>query len=133
MELYNGIGNFLRINVVEKIMTREKMKIFEFDFEDHLTIYLDGNHLTELPSEIIELENLTSLDLDRNELTEFPSEILKLKNLTSLDLSRNKLTQLPPEIGDLKSVKILNLSRNQLTHQPKTHKSYKIIFEMTAR
>ncbi|MDQ1251535.1 MAG: hypothetical protein QG646_641 [Euryarchaeota archaeon] len=99
-------------------MTREKMKIFEFNFEDHLTICLDSNHLTELPSEIIEFENLTSLDLDRNELTEFPYEILKLKNLTSLDLSRNKLTQLPPEIGDLKNVKILNLSRNQLTQLP---------------
>jgi len=101
-------------------MTNEKvMKSIREAYEKNLTtLYLDGNHLTELPSEITELKNLIALDLSQNDLTKLPSEIIKLKNLTSLDLSWNNLTQLPPEIAGFKSITKLNLSRNEFVQLP---------------
>ncbi len=42
---------------------------------------------------------LEMLDLSNERLTEIPSEIKKLKNLSKLNLRNNKLSVLPPEIA----------------------------------
>ncbi len=59
------------------------------------------------------------LDLSGNKLSNLPPEIVKLQNLTMLDLSGNKLSSLPPEIGKLQNLTRLLLSDNQLTQFPK--------------
>ncbi len=74
--------------------------------------------MTQLPAEIKELKNLTTLSLSWNQLTQLPAEIKELKNLTKLDLSWNQLTQLPAEVIELKNLTKLDLSGNPLTSPP---------------
>lgn len=80
---------------------------------------LAGLGLTQLPPDIGQLANWSSLNLSSNKLTKLPPEIGQLKSLRNLDLSENKLTSLPPEIGQLTALKFLRLNKNQLTSLPK--------------
>jgi len=82
------------------------------------TLYLASNQLTALPPEILQLTNLTSLYFQNNRLTALPPEIGHLTNLTSLDLDSNQLTALPPEIAQLTNLTSLDLRSNQLTALP---------------
>ena len=71
----------------------------------------------EIPPEIGNLINLSSLILKENQLSgEIPPEISYLMNLTQLDLGGNQLSgEIPPEIGSLTNLNILDLAGNQLT------------------
>jgi hypothetical protein len=71
----------------------------------------------EIPPEIGNLTNLTSLWLGSNQLTgEIPPEIGNLTNLTILFLNQNQLTgEIPPEIWNLTNLTSLNLSDNSLS------------------
>jgi internalin A len=81
-------------------------------------LYLDNNLLTNLPAEIIRLANLSRLDLNNNRLTNLPAEIIQLTNLRRLDLDNNQLTNLPTEIGQLNNLVTLSLNDNQLINLP---------------
>ena len=61
--------------------------------EDVTDLWLSGNNLTELPSEIGNLTNLTELWLSYNKLTELPAEIGNLTNLTELGLNDNPIPE----------------------------------------
>jgi len=82
------------------------------------TLYLSYNKLTNLPVEIGQLTQLTKLTLYNNNLTNLPVEIGHLTQLNALYLQYNNLTQLPVEIGQLTQLTTLHLSNNQLTHLP---------------
>lgn len=82
-------------------------------------LVLNANVLTTLPNEIGELKNLKVLDLNDNQLTSLPNEIGELKNLTTLYLTNNQLTGLPAEIGELENLKQLDLINNELDSLPK--------------
>lgn len=77
-----------------------------------LRLFLSGNSLKELKSEIFELGNLNVLSVRNNELVEIPGAIRKLTNLQEINLSVNQLTTLPWEIlwlirkGDLKQLTV---------------------------
>ena len=73
------------------------------------------NKLTELPSEIVDLKKLRSLDMSFNQLVSLPISIQKLNQLEVLHLNNNKLTELPSEIGDLKELRWLEVSGNPLS------------------
>ena len=88
------------------------------DLTNLTTLRLDGNKLTEVPSEIGRLINLTTLRLENNRLAKFPPEIGELTNLTTLSLMGNKLANLPPEIGKLINLVALFLTSNRLTELP---------------
>ena len=90
-------------------------KSFNKDIKE-LDLY--NNQLTQLPSEIGQLTQLTELYLSSNKLTQLPSEIGQLTQLTYLSLSDNQLTQLPTEIGQLTRLNYLYLCNNQLTQLP---------------
>jgi internalin A len=79
---------------------------------------LHGNRLTELPTEIGQLTNLTKLYLWGNQLRELPAEIGQLANLVGLYLSGNQLRSLPAEIGQLVNLIHLYLFDNQLSRLP---------------
>ena len=90
-------------------------KIEEAIQEKSKELYLRNSNLTELSSEIGQLENLELLDLSANELTSLPLEIGQLTNLTILDLSDNKFLNLPSAITKLSKLPVLDLSNNKLT------------------
>ena len=84
------------------------------------TIELDLSYIGitgEIPPEIGNLINLSSLILKENQLSgEIPPEIGYLTDLTQLDLGGNQFTgEIPPEIGSLTNLNILDLAGNQLT------------------
>jgi len=81
-------------------------------------LYLSDNDLTQLPPEIRQLLNLFRLDLDSNQLSQLPPQIGQMINLTILDLMNNRLTQLPPEIGQMTNLTQLSLNDNQLSLLP---------------
>jgi hypothetical protein len=76
------------------------------------------NNLTQLPVEIGQLTQLTTLDLNSNNITQLPVEIGQLTHLTTLDLNSNNITQLPVEMGQLTQLTALYLSSNKLTKMP---------------
>lgn len=53
------------------------------------TIKLSDVNLTELPDNIGELIDLTSLDISRNKLTSLPESLFNLINLKELNFSEN--------------------------------------------
>ncbi len=71
----------------------------------------------ELPNELADLTELTSLFLSTNELEgPIPPELGNLTELTVLDLALNNLTgAIPPELGNLASLRTLALNGTRLT------------------
>lgn len=82
------------------------------------TLYLNGNALAELPSEISALSTLTSLNLKNNLLEVLPDSITTLEKLQVLQLSSNRLSVVPPGIGALTNLRLLNLACNRLATLP---------------
>ncbi|XP_029050098.1 leucine-rich repeat protein SHOC-2-like isoform X1 [Osmia bicornis bicornis] len=81
-------------------------------------IYLKWNKLTTLPPWIIELFNVTNIYLYGNMIKEIPSELCQMNQLTVLDLSSNKLEKLPSCIGCLINLKSLLLNENFIDRLP---------------
>ena len=96
---------------------------------------LEGNDLTELPKDILNLNLLHTLNLRDNDIesltvfNELPplskdnKNSGKLTNLRSLDLSgsplsRCRLSEIPDSIGNLKSLEILKLSYTRIKELP---------------
>lgn len=78
------------------------------------------NEVTEIPAEIGELINLTSLDLCKAfSLNKIPAEIGKLKKLKYIRLSLTEVKNIPNEIGNLTELTTLLLGSNELTEIPK--------------
>ncbi len=61
---------------------------------------------------------LKRLTLTSNNLTQLPSQIYKLINLTALLVSSNKLSSLPDKLYTMVNLKELRLQRNQLKRLP---------------
>ena len=66
--------------------------------------------LTEIPTEIFELQQLESLNLSWNRITEIPEQIAQLHNLKSLNLMGNRLTEIPELIANLPNLIFLGFS-----------------------
>ena len=82
-------------------------------------IFLHGNKISSLASEIANLKNLENLDLADNNLTgEIPAFIGSLPKLKRLDLSNNQFTIIPNEIFDLPKLEHLDVSYNQINSIP---------------
>lgn len=75
-----------------------------------LRLFLSGDSLTELTSEVFDLGNLNVLSVRHNQLREIPSAIRKLTRLQTVNLSMNQLSTLPWELlwlirkGDLRQM-----------------------------
>ena len=115
------------LQIIKK-SAREKAKTLDFSRKNikelppeigqltNLTsLYLHDNQLTTVPPEVGQLTNLKTLDLSHNQLTTVPSEIGGLTNLTSLDIDNNQLTTMPSEIGKLTKLMRFDLDNNKLT------------------
>jgi ribosomal protein S27AE len=63
-----------------------------------IQLFLYGNLLTSLPSELFNLTNITVLSLRNNSLQEIPSSITRLPKLSELNIAGNQLGTLPWEL-----------------------------------
>lgn len=81
-------------------------------------IYLQANHLTELPDAVQYLHNLETLDVSCNQLTKIPATIGKLKKLSRIILTQNQISDLPQSMEEMISLKSLHLNRNCLRELP---------------
>jgi len=90
-----------------------------FDIRGNLiSISFSDCMITELPSEIGNLNHLKELDLSNNCITQLPQNIENLIYLQELDLSNNRLTHLPHNIGNLTNLLKLVLTKNQINILP---------------
>ncbi|KAL4990953.1 hypothetical protein BDW68DRAFT_185217 [Aspergillus falconensis] len=77
-----------------------------------LRLFLSGNSLNTLPSELFELGNIRVLSLRNNKLAEIPPAIRRLTKLQELNVAVNRLSVLPWELlwlikkGDLKHLTV---------------------------
>ncbi|KAI8138526.1 hypothetical protein BJV82DRAFT_582885 [Fennellomyces sp. T-0311] len=77
-----------------------------------LKLYLPGNLLTDFPSPLFALKNLSVLSLRSNQLKVLPPEIGLLQNLVEVSVGNNLLEYLPSELIELPRLTILCLSPN---------------------
>lgn len=83
-------------------------------FKNLKSLYLQNNLMTDLPSDINQLNVLENLYLHDNKIVFLSSDIGTLTNLKNLDIGINPLDHLPVEIGNLLSLEEL--------HATDTHK-----------
>jgi len=76
-------------------------------------LYLGGNRLTTLPTQLGWVTSLVSLVLSDNQLTALPRSFSNLSRLQSLSVHNNRLSTLPPDIIRLPLVE-LSLRNNPL-------------------
>lgn len=83
----------------------------------HLTtLYLNDNNLQRIPSDIVQLKNLSLLDLSGNKLRSLPAELGDMVQLRELHLNNNSLRILPCELGRLFLLQVLGIAGNPLSH-----------------
>jgi Leucine-rich repeat (LRR) protein len=69
--------------------------------------------LTEVPTEVFQLQNLTGLNLSGNQIVKIPDAISQLQNLTGLNLSGNQIVKIPDAISQLQNLILLSLYNNK--------------------
>lgn len=90
---------------------------FELYYDSTITkISLFGNQITDIDSEIVNLQNLEVLYLGRNRMKSFPTAICGLKNLKVLSLAYNDIDSIPDCICRLQNLERLFLSNNKLVY-----------------
>ncbi|XP_034938811.1 protein flightless-1 [Chelonus insularis] len=87
---------------------------------EHLS--LKNNKLERLYGELTELNCLRTLNIRRNNIktSGIPSELFNLEELTTLDLSHNNLKEVPEGLEKARSLLNLNLSHNYIEAIPNT-------------
>jgi Leucine-rich repeat (LRR) protein len=83
-------------------------------------LYLGYNAIERLPDELGSLKNLEVIDLTANKLKTLPNSICNLTNLTALHLSGNNLSTLPQNLGALYKLRNLSLGANQFQTLPES-------------
>ena len=84
------------------------------------TLYLEKHNLTELPTSFTSLSNLVNLYISNNWLTSLPEDFGSLTSLSILDLGYNQLESIPESIGELINIQFLFIFNNQLVSLPET-------------
>ena len=84
------------------------------------SLYLEWNILTQIPTSFSELTNLTNFAISNNYLTSLPNDFGELTSLVFLDLGYNQLTSIPESIGNLLNLEYLWLFNNQLSSVPES-------------
>ena len=121
-EIYQIESNILQelIDANPELSGVEPEDIGKFVAGMVVELNLSDRDLTALsiPNNLLNLNNLTTIQLGGNQLTVFPDGILNLTALTELDFSENLLTTLPAAIDTLSNLEELNLSDNNFTSFP---------------
>lgn len=80
-------------------------------------LYLTGNHLTQLPSNISNLKNIGLLDVSNNKLTEMPQLGLDVAPI-QIFMNRNRLRRLPADFCNVDDIESFVISENLLEEFP---------------
>ena len=115
------------------------------------TLNLEGNYLSDLPSQLTSLKRLTYLNLAGNTFASLPNELLAIQSLEKLNLNSsrlanlehieqlpqlqqvqlayNQIKELPQGIGQLSELKLLDLGHNRIKKLPDGPERRKLIFQ----
>ena len=74
--------------------------------------------LSELPSDIVQLEKLSYVEIVCDQPLHFPNEITRLSNLTHLLIHNTPFVYFPPETFQIPNLTYLYISNNQIEHFP---------------
>lgn len=79
-------------------------------------VYMSHNQLTNIPSDVSKLKELTNLVCRDNKINErrISCELFNLPLLTILDLSKNEISSLPDELELAKNLLVLNAAFNNI-------------------
>ncbi|MCH9609519.1 MAG: hypothetical protein SP1CHLAM14_11070 [Chlamydiales bacterium] len=117
-EEFQELVGFLQRRSSEMREAIEQGSLLEQTRLDLASVGFSPIKLTELPTSLRHLTNLTKLEVSGNELTILPDTIGQLTSLTELDVSSNQLAALPDAIGQLTNLTKLHLDCNQLAPLP---------------
>jgi len=81
-----------------------------------LSLFNQG--LSEFPSEILSLKNLSYLCLNSSNITEFPKQFSNLESLETLYLDKNQFTIVPESIAYLPKLHFLSMQNNLISQIP---------------
>ncbi|KAL9899778.1 scribble planar cell polarity protein isoform 15-T30 [Glossina fuscipes fuscipes] len=81
-------------------------------------LFLDSNHIRDLPKNFFRLHRLRKLGLSDNEIGRLPPDIQHFENLVELDVSRNDIPDIPDDIKHLKSLQVADFSSNPIPKLP---------------
>ncbi|XP_046805854.1 uncharacterized protein LOC111674587 isoform X4 [Lucilia cuprina] len=81
-------------------------------------LFLDANHIRDLPKNFFRLHRLRKLGLSDNEIVRLPPDIQHFENLVELDVSRNDIPDIPDDIKHLKSLQVADFSSNPIPKLP---------------
>lgn len=95
-----------------------RLPVHVCSFRELVKLYLSDNHLSSLPLELGQLQNLQILALDFNNFKALPQVVCTLKQLCILYLGNNKLCDLPNELSLLQNLRTLWVEANCLTQLP---------------
>lgn len=118
-ELYEVAGSLVRLEIYNEgtrllVLTGLKRMV------DLTELLLQDCQLERLPSALLALTNLRTLDLQHNNLRTLEEllTLAHLRRLSSLRLAHNRVLVLPNSVGVLRGLELLDLSNNQLRSLP---------------
>lgn len=114
----DGFGGMSRLKVLRIVSRFLQALPADFGNLKSLKEATISGQLTELPSGIGHLKNVTKLDLSFNSLRRIPREIIGCEKLSLLDLSYNPLEYLPPELAKMPKLKRVSVKDHQLQWPP---------------
>ncbi|XP_050341501.1 microtubule-associated protein futsch isoform X4 [Bactrocera neohumeralis] len=81
-------------------------------------LFLDANHIRDLPKNFFRLHRLRKLGLSDNEIARLPPDIQNFENLVELDVSRNDIPDIPDDIKHLQNLQVADFSSNPIPKLP---------------
>ena len=83
-----------------------------------ITLYLEWNHLTNLPNSFTELATLKNLYISNNKIESLNSDFGNLTELKILDAGYNYISEIPDSFLELENLEYLWLFNNDITYIP---------------
>lgn len=96
-------------------------------------LYLNGNHIKNIPNDIWKMKNLHLLSLGGNRIHTIPDSIGALMQLQALNLCDNLIERIPSSIARLHSLKTLSLHKNGIRMLPRELISLQNLTELSLR